>query len=704
MTEFLLISESAIDRALTSAGFVGDSFLPDVEREIYSVELTNDITGYRVEREPIQPYCAVIKLSSLMVLRDEGARPSDIYRRIVRVLKGLKSPPVHLPRLWSEYHYKNLIAFFASPREVSSMRWVAELNGDSRCVKFDFLSSSSTEVDLHNFSPVAWPQDFGGCVDKLIAAEIAPSSDVEGGPLANEVDLKAIGSSSVVAGRSYAEWERLLTESQTSVLQNNLNVNIGISGPAGSGKTLALCMRALQIAMDEGVVSQGKKVLICTHSWAMAERVDDILTTLNGGIFPEGVTVFPLLSLLEFHAGNIGRLRVEVLGNDSTDGHNRSIKLIGEILNSVRLEDHKSASQWIREGLGAKNESRARLDLALNLHEEISGVISASGVATDDPDSIRRYLSEQRQEWMPPFTSIEDRSFVIAVYTSFVRELIDRSAITTDQFVLDSLRILETFAWRMRKETDGYDYVLVDELQYFDPQERSALELLGRSRIGIPFITAEDPSQGVFAALHSKSRAFHNAPVYLETMHRFDRGIFDLIRFLYQRFPLNAVPLRISHNKDLGPQKPRIFYCNSDEEAIHKAASVALEIFNSSDQNDRICLATLGDVDTQLVKCLEEHRLQVTQLKGVDDVEQLAYSKRSVIVSPWQFVGGTQFASVIVVAAAIGTPSTQFARLREQISVYLACSRAAKSLNIVCGDYLPVALAEAEQHNLLIRK
>ena len=88
---------------------------------------------------------------------------------------------------------------------------------------------------------------------------------------------------------------------------------------------------------------------------------------------------------------------------------------------------------------------------------------------------------------MPPFTTIADRAFVISIYRGFIENLIDRSAITTDQFVLDSIRVLETFTWRMRKETEGYDYIFVDELQLFDPQERSALELLGRSRRGVPF-------------------------------------------------------------------------------------------------------------------------------------------------------------------------------------------------------------------------
>ena len=89
------------------------------------------------------------------------------------------------------------------------------------------------------------------------------------------------------------------------------------------------------------------------------------------------------------------------------------------------------------------------------------------------------------------------------------------------------------------------------------------------------------------------------------------------------------------------------------------------------------------------------------RLQGFDDVEQLAYCKRSIIVAPWQFVGGTQFSHVVVVAAAISAPTSQFGKLRELIAVYLSCSRASQSLAVVCSNYTPSVLRDAKEHGLL---
>jgi hypothetical protein len=229
--------------------------------------------------------------------------------------------------------------------------------------------------------------------------------------------------------------------------------------------------------------------------------------------------------------------------------------------------------------------------------------------------------------------------------------------------------------------------------------------LLGRSRKGVPFTTAEDPSQGVFSTLHSKRRLLDGLEsVYLDTVHRFDKGIFDLINFIYQKFPLNTVPLRVDASKNASLKKPYLHLCGSDVDAVEKAKSLIKVIIDktNSSQNERICLATLGDIDDAICSRLEQERFSVVRLTSFDDVEQLAYSKRSIIVAPWQFIGGTQFSHVIVIAAAMSPAQTAFAKLRELTAVYLACSRAANSLNVICAGYVPAVIREAKDQGFFV--
>jgi hypothetical protein len=253
----------------------------------------------------------------------------------------------------------------------------------------------------------------------------------------------------------------------------------------------------------------------------------------------------------------------------------------------------------------------------------------------------------------------------------------------------------------MRKETDGYDFIFVDELQLFDSQERSALELLGRSRKGVPFITAEDPSQGVFSSLHSKRGTVTNQTVYLDTVHRFDKGIFDLISFIYQKFPLNTLPLKIDSAKTSASEIPKLHLVDNSADAVKAVLDITERIGKENSADARICIATLGDSDTQICDGLAARRIAYTRLHSFDDVEQLSYSKRSVIVAPWQFIGGTQFSHVIVAAFDVAPALTAFGKRHELTSIYLSCSRATRSLDIICSGYVPHVIGDAKEHKLI---
>lgn len=292
MNKYILITESALDSALIGGGFSDETMLPIEQGAVHRIDLPEPFTGYRVANETEKPIFALVGIDSLELLKLEGGRPSEAFRRIARVLKGVKSPPVHLPRQWFEYHYKNLLAFFALPREASNIRWVVDFGAGSKFARFDFLTSEASEVDLTTFAPTDWPTGYSDVATTLLNSTPSQATGTaDHNTLSREVDLETIGSASIVHGRAYEEWERYLTDPQRALLKQPVDTPLRIVGPAGSGKTLSLCMRALQISRDQNVISQGKRILVATHSWAMSERIDGVLNSLNGGLPPEGITV-----------------------------------------------------------------------------------------------------------------------------------------------------------------------------------------------------------------------------------------------------------------------------------------------------------------------------------------------------------------------------------------------------------------------------
>lgn len=706
LQRYIAITEAALDEAVMHRFFAEDGLpLASADGALISRVITDDVLAVCTPHEPSNPYVAIIRLEALhMLIASCNGSFGDIYSRIVRVVKAFKSPPIHLPRHWSEYHYKNLISFFALPKGAAEYRWIVDTNGGALWVRFDSVTTTAKQVDLTTFQPAAWPSDLDGLAAFFEGARGANQVSAKPEQIVKEVDLTTIGSGSVVSNRSFDDWLKLLTADQKGILDAPSNHSMRIIGPAGSGKTLALCLRAFNIARAEESSGQAKKVLVVTHSWAMAERIIGVFDTLGGGQVPSQLTVLPLLYLLQLHAGQSGAGAVQMIGDDSKEGRVAALSLIQEVIGeeAAALKGRSELSPWLVRSLEATADTKVVADLALNFYDEFSGVLAAEGVAVDDPESIRKYMSGTREDWMPPFATTADRRVVIQVYRRFLTKLVDRASITTDQFVSDAIRVLETFTWRMRRETEGYDFIFVDELQLFDSQERLAIELLGRSRLGVPFVTAEDPSQGVFAPLHRRQASGGvNTSVYLDAVHRFDKSIFDLVRFIYQKFPLNTIPLRIDPKKGSAISLPIAHLCPDDESALHKATDIAAGTVAGLSGEGRLCVITLGDVDDELAASLAARSVQVVQLKGFDDVERLSYTKRSVIVAPWQFIGGTQFSNVIVVVAGVGSVNTGFGRLRELTGLYLACSRAAVRLDVVCGVHVPSIIGEAITASLL---
>ena len=94
MSEYIFITEAALDFCLTNGSFNQD-FLPHTGNDIRTESLSSDIVGYFAANEPDSPYFALIRIECLSEIKKISDQPDDVYRRIARVVKGLKSPPIH---------------------------------------------------------------------------------------------------------------------------------------------------------------------------------------------------------------------------------------------------------------------------------------------------------------------------------------------------------------------------------------------------------------------------------------------------------------------------------------------------------------------------------------------------------------------------------------------------------------------------------
>ncbi|AXQ27182.1 hypothetical protein D0B54_00075 [Solimonas sp. K1W22B-7] len=712
MTKFLVITEGAAEAALSQGEVqLREPFLS--EGGDYGItrmdDAAHDAVAFATARDSREPRYAVISVDELNRLPAKAAR--DVFARIHRVLKASYKFPIRLPTSWSEYHHQNRFAFFAVPKEWGSYRWIADYDDHRKCVNFSQLSSAAGPIVLETLRPGTSPDLAEALETALIAARNARRTDTTLESLVSRVDFDAIGGGAISKSYMYEEWTNRLSASQQKVLEIPPLSSIRIVGHAGTGKTLALCLRTIFECRSAEKEKKPIRILFTTHSWAMAERVDETLTTLNGGTPRVEITVFPLLQILIDALGGSAASSLSILGDDSTDGRKRQIEIIGELVQSFSSSDRKSftaagLSKHIAEALDSAGTSIERAELVEDIYQEINGVLSADAVSLGDQRKVDEYLKQDRADDMPPFRRRGDRLLALATYGRFIHRLRDGGYVTTDQLVSDVVRILETFSWAVRREAEGYDVIVVDELQLFDAQERFALTLLTRSPQQAAFVSAEDPSQGIFSAispawrkgLPEKKLA---APIEFREAHRFDAGVLRFVTHLYRCFPLNTQAIAIGDTSINSGATPELFQETTLEGIAQRVSAIAMEEQATQAAEDRLAIIDLDGAAEPVARALNYRGLKVTILHSLDDVEKLSYSRRSIVVGPWQFLGGTQFTSVVVISQSGTTSSSTFGRLRELTGVYVASSRAAKRLSLVVAGKLHPAIESALSQGLI---
>ena len=97
-------------------------------------------------------------------------------------------------------------------------------------------------------------------------------------------------------------------------------------------------MKAVKLKRDANEAGRTEKILFLTHSWSMAEQIDDLVQKLDH--FPEGpasLEVYPLLEIARRR--NYSEIGRQSLGIDSEDGKRKALVEITELLESFKAGD-----------------------------------------------------------------------------------------------------------------------------------------------------------------------------------------------------------------------------------------------------------------------------------------------------------------------------------------------------------------------------
>ena len=699
------------------------------------------LSGLRPESNLVTPDVAVVRTDGLLCLvhRTDGpdnkfcaiALPANenlpvknsrqertLMSRLRAFMGATNSKPIRLPASWSAFHFESLIAFHCAARSEElpdTPRWTAEsISGtDNYCF---WSSKNATAQKLSEFvRPTGeydelfreWSASLGVATKMFEAASRARYED------SADVDLGDSAFQDVTQHLTYSAWTYRLTVEQKSFIEEPLSHAVKVRGPAGSGKTLALELKAIHDVLDARETGRELSVLFLTHSWLLAEEVDTNLRALSEVGPLDEITVLPLLEVsnLLLPAERISG-GLQLIGEDSLAGKRAQLGRIGQCVEELMLGDWLTFRDQISDELRNRFESDDRDErdaLVWDCLIEFGCVLGADGIFPG-VNSERRYLQLVRSPWMMPLVNDSDKRLILHLYSQYVGDLELEGLLTSDQLVNDFLSYLETYIWNVRRKTHGYDLILVDEYHLFNVQERQVIRYLARSAETYPkIIMALDPRQSPWSvvggvanvgSVSSSDRVeteIDSISVDLPTVHRFTPEILNLVKHVNMQYPnlmLDdewSLDMNEVTSSAASGDKPRMTVYGSQSAEI---VGVYQLLRSPSRHSGQTAVAIVDE--TRFTKYLEIQeglsnagRSKVSVISSRDDIGSIRYQKRGIVIGPALYLAGLQFDSVIVCGLPdIGSGfANQAFRKRSNLSlIYLAITRASREVSLLVND------------------
>ena len=596
----------------------------------------------------------------------------EVFDRCMRIaLRSFRHSIALNPR-WMPYHDGSRVSIFAYGVGTTD-RLVAEVNAlDTSCTYVFDIGDSPEVQNLQQLNPDYMV--FRSAIEEY--ESLTPYLSVNTNkPVAAQIELDELDPRNITKGFTFDDWYPRLSAKQKEFVDYKLIGPLRLRGAAGTGKTLAMVLKALKIAYDAHLKGQSLRILFITHSWPVAEQIDSLIEQIDGGKGgASSITVFPLLEIAmtrDYPA--IGR---QPLGLDSEDGKRKALREIDEVLRTFVSSDWVAFRSGCSDDFGTKMESpddsKLRQGFMWDLLVEFGCVLAAQGILGHSGDRDR-YLRLKRFRWMMPLQNAVEKDVVFSLWRNFLGQLASKKLISTDQIISDVLNDLSTFYWEAARGERGYDMIFVDEMHLFNAQERLTFHyLLSSAEIPPLVVMALDPRQSpreVFtqvveerdqqpADIYDRARLGNPTKIDLVQAYRYTPEIAHLVRTVMNSAPgLDLaddwdIPMAYSTTQSGPIPKYKVFdtMLNAFRFAVETATKLAREV---RIRKGRIAILCMDDdrFDRYRPAAKAQYAQTVFVISSRDDVEKLRYSGRKVIFSTPEYVAGLQFDTVIILDA-----------------------------------------------------
>jgi superfamily I DNA/RNA helicase len=261
----------------------------------------------------------------------------------------------------------------------------------------------------------------------------------------------------------------------------------------------------------------------------------------------------------------------------------------------------------------------------------------------------------------------KEREFVYCVFEKYNEEVFERQEVLdSDDLAISYLGRLRTPISQLKRKSEGFDFVMVDETQLFNENERKIFALLTKgtskhSPIALAIDEAQEPYGQASAGLGILGiDRIENET--LPTSHRSTKEIIELAFFVLQKttdlfsaeFPdYTSIGETMAPNQHPLAEKPSILECSDETRSLGRFVAKRVRDLRSSNvrQIAVVCHADMywKTLQDELSKN-RELPFHVLKQRG----ENLTADQPLVVLSRPSYIGGQEFDAVIVVGLEQG--------------------------------------------------
>lgn len=616
---------------------------------------------------------------------------------------------------WHPFHQDNLLTFQADRfvrqgdgGRSDAGRVVMRVTGTTRI--FAFHLDREGVRDISAFVP---NEELAAQAEALLPRVLTSGMAAEKTPGDYTFSLEQ---TPVIRGMDHStdEWYRTwFTNSQRAFVDNDEEGGLRLIGPAGTGKTRTLVVKALRMLLGES----GKRldrILFLTHASRTVQDVEDMVQAMEPehgiGLLADErprLSVQTIYTLAQQQMG-YDLKTISPISIDGHEGREYQAILLNDIIDTFLHGDwvtyRAGCSEPLREYMESDRNSPRRRFFLWEVLNEFACVLDAEGVRSD-PERRKSYISNnKRKAWMWHLPKREDRAVIANLYDLFRAKLRKDRIIGTDQMVTDYLRHLDSFRWEALQFDEGFDAVFVDELHLFNRQERMVFRHMLRDAEGAPRVymayDAKQSPRDTFMQLPGMetleldlwkdARLSRMAKIELDEVFRYTPQIANALRAIDSQFPGQDLgddwqPMKAASHLADGPV-PTLQVMPSASAMYGQIFKRARQLQHEAPKGARVAVLCVSHDKFQSYLQHTQLRDSYTAVTSREDAAGSIRSNRKFIFSTPEYVSGLQFDTVLLIDVNANEmphgAMTYSARRHFASVVYLGASRARQRLEI----------------------